>query len=52
MFRQVTVISQDIYSEGGRATAGPSRRVAACGVLHNPHAGGAPVDDLSDLIEL
>jgi hypothetical protein len=52
MFRQITVVSQDILSEGGRALSGPSRRVAACGVLHNPHAGGPPVDDFSNLVEL
>jgi hypothetical protein len=51
-FRQITVIAQDIVSEGGRALAAPCRRVAACGVLHNPHAGGPPVDDFSRLVEL
>jgi len=52
MFRQITVISQDVLSEGGRALAGPCRRVAACGVLHNPHAGGPPIDEFSGLVEL
>jgi hypothetical protein len=52
MFRQITVISQDIFSEGGRALSAPCKRVAACGVLHNPHAGHAPIDDFSDLVEL
>jgi hypothetical protein len=33
MFRQITIISQDVLSEGGRALASPCRRVAACGVL-------------------
>ena len=52
MFRQVTVISQDVYSEGGRALATPCKRVAACGVLHNPYAGQAPIDDFTGLVEL
>jgi hypothetical protein len=52
MFRQVTVISQDIYTEGGRALTTPCKRVAACGVLHNPHAGKAPIDDFTGLVEL
>lgn len=52
MFRQVTVVSQDIYSEGGRELKTPSKRVAACGVLHNPHAGKAPIDDFAGLVEL
>jgi hypothetical protein len=30
--RQITVISQDVLSEGGRELATPCRRVAACGV--------------------
>lgn len=50
--RQVTVISQDVLSEGGRELATPCRRVAACGVLHNPCAGLAPVDDFSGLVDL
>jgi hypothetical protein len=52
MFRQITVISQDVLSEGGRTLAAPCRRVAACGVLHNPHAGQPPIDDFTDLVEL
>ena len=52
MFRQVTVVSQDIYSEGGRDLATPSKRVAACGVLRNPHAGKAPIDDFTGLVDL
>src|SRR6185503_10025548 len=52
MFRQVTVISQDVLHEGGRALATPCRRVAACGVLHNPNAGRPPIDDFADLVEL
>jgi hypothetical protein len=51
-FRQITVISQDIYREGGRALATPCRRVAACGVLHNPHANAPAIDDVSALAEL
>ncbi|HEY1544488.1 MAG TPA: amino acid synthesis family protein [Xanthobacteraceae bacterium] len=52
MFRQVTVISQDVLSEGGRALATPCRRVAACGTLRNPHAGQPPIDDFTDLVDL
>jgi amino acid synthesis protein len=52
MFRQITVISQDIYSEGGRELMTPSKRAAACGVLCNPHAGKAPIDDFTGLVEL
>jgi hypothetical protein len=50
--RQVTVISQDVLSEGGRELATPCRRVAACGVLHNPFAGRPPIDDFSELVDL
>lgn len=52
MFRQVTVISQAVFSEGGRELTTPCKRVAACGVLHNPHAGKAPIDDFTDLVDL
>ena len=52
MFRQITVIAQDVVSEGGRALAAPCRRVAACGVLANPHAGGPSIDDFAGLVEL
>ena len=52
MFRQITVISQDVFSEGGRALTTPCRRVAACGVLYNPHADQAPIDDFTGLVEL
>lgn len=52
MFRQITVISQDVFSEGGRKLATPCKRVAACGVLHNPHAGQAAIDDFTALADL
>ncbi len=52
MFRHITIISQDVLSEAGRTLAAPCRRVAACGVVANPHAGGPPVDDFSGLVEL
>lgn len=51
-FRQITVIAQDVLSEGGRELAIPCRRVAACGVLANPHAGKPPIDDFSGLVDL
>ncbi len=52
MFRHITIVSQEVLSEGGRTLATPCRRVAACGVLHNPHAGGPPIDDFAGLVEL
>lgn len=51
-FRQITVISQDVCSEGGRELTAPCKRVAACGVLRNPHAGQPPIDDFADLVDL
>lgn len=51
-FRQITLIDQEIMREGGRDLASPTRRVAACGVLHNPFAGKPPIDDFSALVEL
>ena len=51
-FRQITVINQEVLSEGGRELATPCRRVAACGVLTNPQAGRPPIDDFSELVEL
>jgi hypothetical protein len=50
--RQITVISQDVLSEGGRELAAPCRRVAACGVLHNPFAGRPAIDDFSELVDI
>ncbi len=50
--RQTTVIVQDILSEGDRTLATPTRRVAACGVLHNPYAGGPAIDDFSELVDI
>ena len=50
--RQITVINQDVLSEGGRELVTPCRRVAACGVLHNPRAGLPPTDDFTDLVDL
>lgn len=52
MFRQITVIAQDVISEGGRALATPCRRVAACGVLRNPQSGRPPIDDFDELVGL
>jgi Amino acid synthesis len=51
-FRHITVVSQDVLSEGGRDLATPCKRVAACGVLHNPHAGKSPIDDFTGLVDL
>lgn len=51
-FRQITLVDQEIMREGGRDLASPTRRVAACGVLHNPFAGKPPIDDFSALVDL
>lgn len=51
-FRSITVISQEIISEGGRELSVPTKRVAACGVLHNHYAGQPPIDDFSPLVDL
>ncbi|HKU98006.1 MAG TPA: amino acid synthesis family protein [Vineibacter sp.] len=51
-FKQITLIDQEIRREGGRDLASPTRRVAACGVLHNPFAGKPPIDDFSALVDL
>src|SRR3984957_16269699 len=51
-FRQITVISQEIFSEGGRVLSAPTRRVTASGVLRNPCAGGPAIDDFSAFVEL
>lgn len=50
--RQISVVVQDILSEGGRELSSPTRRVAACGVLHNPLAGKAPTDDFSEVVDI
>jgi hypothetical protein len=49
--RSITVIAQEIFSEGGRQQPAPTRRIAACAVLHNPFAGQPPLDDFSDLVD-
>ncbi|MBN9488032.1 MAG: amino acid synthesis family protein [Alphaproteobacteria bacterium] len=49
--RQIAVISQEILSEGGRALAKPTRRVAAAAVLRNPFVG-QQLDDFSALVDL
>ena len=50
-FRQITLISQEIFSEAGRELTTPCRRVAACGVLHNPYASRPAAGDVSVLAE-
>jgi hypothetical protein len=49
--RSLTVISQEVLSEGGRELVEPTRRVAACAVLANPVAGKPAIDDFSSLVE-
>lgn len=51
-FRQITVINQQVFSEGGRTLATPCKRVAACGVLANPFAGKPFVENFTELVEL
>jgi len=51
-FRHITVVSQDVFSEGGRELSSPCKRVAACGVLYNAHAGKPPIDDFTVLTGL
>lgn len=51
-FRQITLVSQEIFSEGGRELSAPCKRVAACGVLQNPQAGKPPIDDFTELVDL
>lgn len=51
-FRQITVITQEVLSEGGRSLSSPCKRVAACGVLANPQAGRPAIDDFSELVDL
>ena len=50
--RQTYLFAQEIFYEGGRELAVPCRRVAACAVLANPHAGAPPIDDFSALVDL
>lgn len=50
--RQISVVVQDILSEGGRELSSPTRSVDACGVLHNPLAGKAPTDDFSEVVDI
>ena len=49
--RQIVVQCQEVRSEGGRTPATPTLRAAACAVLRNPYAGGAPLDDFTPLVE-
>ena len=51
-FRQITTVTQEIFSEAGRVLSAPCKRVAACGVMTNPHAGKPAIDDFSGLVEL
>jgi hypothetical protein len=50
--RKIVLVSHEIFSEGGRELAIPTRRVAACAVLHNPFAGKPPLDDFALLVDL
>jgi hypothetical protein len=50
--RQIVVLDQEIRTEGGRALAEPTRRVAAAAVLRNPFANQPATDDFGELVEL
>lgn len=52
MFRETTIVSQEIFTMAGRELATPTRRVAACGVLANPYAGKSRIEDLTRLVDL
>jgi len=49
--RQIVLIDQEVLREGGRETATPTRRVAACAVVSNPFVG-VVLDDHSALVDL
>lgn len=49
--RQIVLIDQEILSEGGRETATPARRIAACAVVSNPFVG-VLLDDHIALVDL
>jgi hypothetical protein len=50
--RQIVVFDQEIRTEGGRAVAEPTRRVAAAAVLCNPFANQPATDDFGELVDL
>ncbi len=50
--RQISVIVQDVLSEGGRVLSSPCRRVAACGVFDNPYVGQPSTDDFSEIVDM
>ena len=50
--RKIAIFVDDVFSEGGRELASPTRRVAACGVIRNPFAGKPPIDDFSELVDI
>jgi hypothetical protein len=49
--RQIVLIDQEIYSQGGRECTTRTRRVAVCAVVSNPFVG-VPLDDHSALVDL
>ena len=50
--RDIQIIDQEIYSEGGRVLQTPVRRVAACASVKNPLARKAATDDHSQLVDI
>lgn len=50
--RQILLFDQEVHREGGRRLAAPTRRVAAAALVHNPFAGGPPLDDFSELVDM
>jgi hypothetical protein len=47
--REIVLVTHEIHAEGGRRLGVPTRRVAACATLANPHAGRA-LDDHGPLV--
>lgn len=50
--RQIVLVDQEIRTEGGRAVAEPTRRVAGAAVLRNPFANQPATDDFGELVDL
>lgn len=50
LLRKVVTVVEEVIAEGGAAATPPLRKAAAMGVIANPYAGIALVDDLSELV--
>jgi Amino acid synthesis len=49
--RKVVTVVEEVRTEGGRSDGDPLRKAATAVVIHNPYAGRAFSEDLSELIE-